>query len=136
MQPNEITLTVDVANDGDTTADETQVYTRFDVYQNRSVYVGENHAVASPHTLSLYRTAPKPSGNFPGMAKSAFKISETVGVLANDGISTIKAPNIIEISISAPVGTTTDALKENRQRAIALLDNDEIMDDLSFTLMV
>lgn len=136
MQPNEITLTVDVANDGATTADETQVYSRFEEHLNRSVYIASDHSVIAPHTLSLYRTQPKANGNFLGMAKSAIKFSECLAVTGADGVTTVKAPLICEISLAVPVGATTAQVVEIRQRAIALLDNDSVMDDLNLLLMV
>lgn len=136
MQPNEISLTVDVTNDGETTADETQVYTRFEEHLNRAVYISADHTVAAPNTLTFYRTPPKPNGNFPGMAKSAVKFSEAVLVDGVDGSSTVKSPSIVEISFSLPVGVTAAHAMELRQRAIALLDDDDIMDDLNMLLMV
>jgi hypothetical protein len=136
MQANEITLTVDVDNDGATTADETQVYSRHEEHLNRSLYIAEDHTVAAPHTLSLYRTQPKVNGNFLGMAKSAVKFSECLAVEGADGVTTVKAPLICEISFSVPVGTSSAQLMEMRQRAVALLDDDTIMDNLSLTLMI
>lgn len=132
MQPDVITLAVDVANNATLV---NQVYDRFDYFQNRSIYIGPNHSVASPNTLTLYRTAPKQSGNFKGMAKVAAKFSEAQSVEAVDGTDH-SVPYIFEISEAIPVGTSAAKRKELRQRAIALLDNDAIMDDLDGQLMI
>lgn len=136
MLDNSITLDVDVTNDGATTANETQVYSRYEEHLNRSVYIAADHTVAAPHTLSFYRTQPKVNGNFPGMAKSAVKFSECLAITGSDGVSTLKIPLIAEISFAVPVGTTPAQLMEMRQRSIALLDDDITMDKLSLTLMV
>lgn len=136
MLDNSISLSVDVTNDGDTTADETQVYTRYEEHLNRSVYIAADHTMATPHTLSFYRTQPKANGNFPGMAKTAIKFSESLAITGVDGVSTLKVPLISEVSFAVPVGTTPAQLMEMRQRLIALLDNDTVMNNLSLTLMV
>lgn len=136
MLDDQLTLTVDVANDGTTTADEDQVYTRYEEHLNRSVYIAEGHTVAAPHTLSFYRTQPKANGNFKGMAKSAFKFSETLLVPGADGVTTVSAPLICEVSFSTPVGATTEQIVELRQRLVALLDNDIFMNKLNVTLSV
>lgn len=136
MQSNFIVLTVDVNNDGVTTTDVDQTYTRFEEHLNRSVYIGDNYSVAAPNTLSLYRTQPKPSGNFPGMAKSAFKFSDCLPITGNDGVTTLNLPLIVEVSFSIPVGATSAQVLERRQRVIALLDDDTVMNSLNMTLMV
>lgn len=132
MQSDTITLGVDVANNATIV---NQAYDRYDEYQNRSVYIGPNHSVAAPNTMSFYRTQPKPTGNFPGMAKTAAKFSEAQAVTGNDG-SDLVAPAIVEVSFAFPVGTTAAKQKELRQRAIALLDDDVVMDDLNGLLMI
>lgn len=136
MLDNTISLTVDVANDGETTADETQVYSRHEEYLNRSVYIGEDHSLAAPHTLSWYRTQPKANGNFLGMAKSAFKISQCLSVPGADGVSNVNAPLIAEVSFAVPVGTTASQVVEMRQRLVALLDDDTLMNKAQLTLSV
>lgn len=121
-----MTLHVDVQNNGHPVDN---VYTFFDLYQNRAVYQSANHTIASPDTLTLYRTIPKPAGNFPGQAKVAAKFSKQVVVLGNDGTD-VSGPIITEISQSYPVGTTSARLLEERQKAVALVDRDDIMDKL------
>lgn len=133
MQPNVITLPVDVLNNA-TAVDYD--FTRYEEFQNRSKYIGENHTAVSKDTLDLYRTQPKQSGNFRGVGKSALKFSKDISVDGVDSTTALTAAIIVEVSFSAPVGATTAQLVEMRQRAIALLDDDSIMDDLNSLLMV
>lgn len=132
MQPNTITLAVDTENLGVTT---NEVYTRFEEYLNRSVYIGSGHSLSSRNTLSFYRTNPKIAGNFRGTAKSAVKFSQDTSVPGvND--SPLTAPLIIEVSVSVPVGITPAKTLVARQRALALLDRDDIMAHLHDLLMI
>lgn len=133
MQDNVITLAVDELNN-DSTVDYD--FTRYDEYQNRSVYIGEDHDLASRDTLSLYRTLPKPAGNYKGNAKSSFKISKDYAVDGVDGIASLTAPLIVEVSFSIPVGIAAADRMIARQRAIALLDDDTFMESLTAQLMV
>lgn len=119
MQPDQITLNVDVLNDGVTVA---QVYDRFSEFQNRTVYAGVNSAPEARDEITLYRTFPTKNGNFNGVKKSAMKITEDVTVTGADGVSQLTAPVIIEISCSVPTGTTDAKLLEVMQRAVALAD--------------
>lgn len=132
MQPNELTLAVDLENTGTTT---NEVFSRFEEYLNRATYVGEGHSLLARNTLSLYRTLPKVSGNFRGTAKTAVKFSRDVTVPGVDGTS-VTAPQIIEISFSNPVGVTPAQTLEHRQRGVALLDRDDVMADLNDLLMI
>lgn len=134
MQPNEITLSVDEENDG--VGPVNHVFTRFEEYQNRAVYIGANHAMSAKDTLGLYRTFPKPSGNFRGVAKTAFKFSTDIVVLGVDGVSNITAPIIVDVSFSVPVGATHARILIARQRALSLLDLDSVMTPLNEQLMV
>lgn len=133
MQPNEITLAVDVLNNGTT---ENQTYARFEEFLNRSIYIGSDHSLCLRNTLGLYRTLPKQSGNFKGVAKSSFKFSQDVVVDGVDGVSSITSPLILEVSFSVPVGATAADVLELRQRALALIDADTVMTPLNLTLMV
>lgn len=117
MQPTSITLAVDTLGDGTTVVDED--LSRYDEYQNRSVYISEDHSLVSPETMTLYRTFPKTNGNFLGVAKNAIKFSYSFGVDGADGVSTINAPCIIEISASVPVGLTPAQTLLMRERARA-----------------
>lgn len=123
MQPNTITLAVDLLNTGVTT-DET--FTRQEEYLNRSVYIGTDHSVSLKDTLSFYRSPIKPSGNFPGVAKTSIKFSTDKVIAGVDSTTTLVAPIIFEISASVPVGVSSADQMIARQRAIALLDMDAI----------
>lgn len=133
MQPNEIILAVDTLNN-DTTNNET--FTRFEEAQNRSVYVGATHSVGSRDTLTLYRTFPKPNGNFKGVAKTSVKFSQDHQFDGIDGVASITAPIIVEVSFSIPVGATSAQALEARQKALALLDLDTVMSPLNDQLMI
>lgn len=134
-QPSEITLTVDTENDG--VDPEEQVYALYDgSLQNRSIYIGAAHSLTSRDTLTLYRTAPKPNGNFLGVAKTAAKFSEDITVDGADGVSTLTAPMIREVSYSFPVGTSLAQQLAFRQRGIALEDLDSVMVPLNNQLMI
>lgn len=132
MQPNTITLAVDVLNNG---TSEDKVYTRFEEYLNRSVYIGTNHVLHAKDTVTLYRTPQKPSGNFLGVGKTAFKFSRDITVLGADG-SSVVAPIIFEVSCSIPVGATAADILVERQKVIALCDRDDIMVSFNNLLMI
>jgi hypothetical protein len=133
MQPNEITLAVDELND-DTTVD--LVLTRFEEHLNRASYVSPSHTMATRDMLTLYRTFPKQSGNFRGVGKSTIKFSQDISVLGVDGTSSLTVPLIMEVSFSVPVGTTSAQIVEMRQRGVAILDRDDVMNPLNQQLMV
>lgn len=134
MQPNEVTLSVDEENDGVGPVDH--VFTRFEEFQNRAVYIGASHSISAKDTLSLYRTQPKSSGNFKGVAKTAVKFSKDLVVDGVDGVSQLTAPLIVDISFSIPVGATHAEILIARQRALALLDLDAVMTPLNEQLMI
>jgi hypothetical protein len=133
MQANQLTLSVDYLNDA-TTTDE--VYSRADFFGNRSVYHGASHSAVLRDTISLYRSGPKPNGNFRGVTKNSAKLSKDVEVAGADGVATLTVPSICEISFSLPVGITDADILKLRQRAIALLDDDTIMDMLNIQNIV
>lgn len=132
MQPNELTLAVDLENTAVTT---NKTYTRFEEYLNRAMYIGEGHSLSARNTLSFYRTMPRISGNFRGTAKTAVKFSRDLSLLGVDG-TTVVAPQILEVSFSNPVGVTPAQSLEFRQYGVALLDRDDIMAALNDLLMV
>lgn len=134
MQPNSITLSVDEQNDGVGPANH--VYTRFEEYQNRAVYISASHSLSAKDTLSLYRTFPKTSGNFRGVGKTAFKFSTDILVDGVDGVSQLTSPIIVDVSFSIPVGATAAQVMLARQRALSLLDLDSVMIPLNEQLMV
>ena len=132
MLDNTITLSVDTTNDD---TPENQAFNRYDEYQNRSVYTGPSHALDSRDTMTMYRTQPKPSGNFRGVAKSTIKFSRDVNVAGQDGVD-VAAVEIGEVSFSLPVGTTSADAMVLRQRMIAALDSDTLMVKLSENLEI
>jgi hypothetical protein len=133
MQDNQLTLSVDAANDGNP-GDET--YTRYEEYQNRSAYIGADHLPDARNTLGIYRTFPTKSGNFKGTGKSAVKFTQDVEVPGVDSSVTLTAPIILDLSFSVPVGVAQADLVHLRQRLLALLDDDTFMDSLNIQLMV
>lgn len=133
MQDNVLTLAVDELNTDVTT---NHVFTRFEEYQNRSIYIGENHQLSARDQLTLYRTFPKVNGNFKGTAKCAAKFSQELSVEGVDGTASLTSPIIAEVSFSVPVGVTEAEQMIARQRLIALLDDDSVMVALMNQLMV
>jgi len=133
MQDNTITLAVDTANTGSTTA---TAYSRYTEELNRSTYIGATHVPnGNVDTLTFGRSMPTKNGTFLGTGKTQAKFTRTVSVLASDG-TTLKVPLIIDINFSVPVGTTSGDVVKLRQTAIALLDTDTIMNLLNTTLAV
>jgi len=130
---NDITLNVDYLNDGNTTA---EAYENEDRTGNRSTYAGPNHALDARDQINFYRSYPTKNGNFKGVAKTAFKLTFDHTVTGVDGVASLTAPVICEVSFSVPVGVSAADVLKVRQRALALLDNDVIMEDLNMKLMV
>lgn len=133
MQPNTITLAVDKLNTGATTDKD---YSRLDVFQNRANYVATTHTLDNRDTVSLYRTFPKQSGNYKGVAKSSIKLTKDISVLGVDQTSSIISPIIIEVSFSVPVGSPVADVLELRQTVLSILDRDDIMNALNNQLMI
>lgn len=133
MLDNTIILSVDEQNDG--VGPVNHVYTRFEENANRSTYIHSAHSLTAKDTLSFYRTAPKPSGNFRGVAKTAQKFSKDITVLGVDG-SNITAPIIVEISWSLPVGATAAQAMIARQKVVSLMDLDATMIPAMETQMI
>lgn len=134
MQDNVLTLAVDELNTDSTTD---HVYTRFDgSFQNRAIYIRDTHELDARDSLTLYRTFQKVNGNFKGTAKSSFKFTWDRAVTGVDGLAELTAPIISEVRYSVPVGVSVADMMICRQRQIALLDDDTIMDALMNQLMV
>lgn len=134
MLSDEITLSVDAENDG--VGPVSEVYTRFEENLNRSIYIGSDHELTDRNTLTFYRTQPKVAGNFRGVAKTSFKFSKDFSVTGVDGVATITAPVIVEVSFSIPVGVSAADQLHIRQRVLALLDLDAVMLPLNNQLMI
>jgi hypothetical protein len=133
MLDNTITLAVDEENDDSTT---NHVYSRYEEYQNRSLYIGASHALDDRDMIGFYRTNPKASGNFKGVAKSAVKLTKDITVDGVDGVASLTSPIIIEIGFSVPVGATSAERILARQTMLAALDDDTLMEKLNAQLMV
>lgn len=127
MLDNSITLSVDLLNSGVTTDID---FTRVDVFPNRSMYKSEADTYILRDSLGFYRTLPKRSGNSLGVAKGAFKFTHDIVVAGVDPTTSITAPELLEVSFNWPVGSTAESRKIMRQRAIALLDDDTLMERL------
>lgn len=82
------------------------------VTPNKVRYTGPAHTFQIKDIIDLGRTAPKPSGTFPGMARTSSKFVETVTLA--DGQ---KVDNIIEVTSSFVVGTTDAQVDALRDRA-------------------
>lgn len=134
MQPNEITVAVDVLNNGTTT---NKIFQRFDdSTPNKSLYVTSVHTMMSRDTLALFRTFPKPSGNFAGVSRTTIKFSRDVIVPGVDSTTNQTSQIIAEVNFSIPVGINAAQTKEVRQQVIGLLDLDSIMGPLNDSLMI
>lgn len=127
MQPNTLTLAVDTANNGTTS---NKVFTRQDLVNNRSTYVGPGHTLASRNVLQLYRTFPKRAGTFLGSAKTAVKFTKDISVANADGSGEIQAPLIAELSLSAPVGATDAELLEIVMHLVAFARDNSVREPL------
>lgn len=130
MLNNTITLPVDILNNGTTS---NRVYTRYDEYQNRSVYKGPSHTLVKRDTLGFYRTPVKANGTDNGVAKSAMKLTFDIEVPGKVATTTVTKPLIADASFSIPVGATAEQTLEFRQRLIACIDHAvaaQVVDDL------
>lgn len=132
-QPNEIVLAVDEA------ANDTLVnctYTNYHRYENRSVYISEDHTPLLRDTMTLYRSTPKSNGNFPGVSKTAVKFSKDVEVTGLDGVTTVKSPIIFEVSASIPLGATAADVLIAQQRIVAIMDMSTVIQPLNVNRLI
>lgn len=120
MLDNQITLHVDKLSN-DTLVDE--VYTRFEEYANRSIYIGEDHSLSTRNLCAVTRAFPTISGNFKGVAKTALKFTQDIEVAGVDTTTSNSAPMIGAVNFSIPVGATSAQTMHLRQRIIAGLDH-------------
>ena len=120
-----ITLPVDVANNG------TLVNTQANLFEGvpgRKEYHFAAHSFTMRDQLIFTRSLPKANGNFAGTRKASVKITKDQMVPGVDASTDVKAPGIIEISSSLPVGFSPSSALELRQRCIAILDSLLIID--------
>lgn len=128
MQPNTITLAVDVTN---TSTPVDQEYSRTEEQLNRSTYRGPGNTLQSRNILQFYRTPPKRSGNYLGSAKVALKFTQDVSVPNADGSGNVVSPLIAEVAMSIPVGTSTAEMLAIRQHLVTILDRDDLVGPLN-----
>lgn len=128
MLDNVITLPIDELNNATLV---NYAFTRFDESQNKTSYIGEDHTSIARDVMTVYRTLPKTNGNFKGVRKTAVKFTKDFSVLGVDGVSSLTAPSIIEVTFSIPVGISDADVLVERQKVIAMLDLDAIMDRLN-----
>lgn len=119
MLESTIVLPVDVLGN-DVTVDET--FTRANEFQNKSVYEGPVHTLSKRSQMTLSRTYPKKSGNFPGVARTEVKFSEDVYVPGNDGES-VAGVEVGGVYFNLPAGTTSARALALRERLRAALDH-------------
>lgn len=125
MLNNTITLSVDTANDGVVSDID---FIRFQAYTDKSIYIGPDHTSLITDQVAFYRTAAKPSGTSLGVEKRQIKITQTNSVPTSETDVSTYANDIATLQFSLPVGTSSASKKALRQRLIALLDDDSIMD--------
>jgi hypothetical protein len=71
---------------------------------------------------------PNKNGNFRGTGKSGIKFTKDHSVDGVDTTTAVVVPAIIECNTSFPIGMTSAERVEMRQRLIAVLDNDNLVD--------
>lgn len=130
-----ITITVDETNDGATTANVDHVYERYQEFDTRSVYHYSGHEPDLRDMLSFYRTPAKRVGNDRGSQKTSFKFTKDVIVPGVDGTNIVKT-QYYELNCSIPLGVDEADRVIQRQRCVALLDDDAIMEKLTQYLHV
>lgn len=121
------TVQVDEANNAVNVA---TLFTKVDYSGNKSIFQAPAHSLLLRDKLEFFRTYPTKSGNFNGVAKCGFKLTDDEIVAGVDQSTSLVAPEIGQVSFSVPVGVTAASSKKLRQRIIAILDNDTIMDKL------
>jgi len=125
MLQNTITLLVDVLNDTTLTPRE---YRRYTESTDKSVYIGPNTSSIKKDSLSFGRIAAKPSSKSLGIEKRQIKFTETKTVDSPVVGESVLADAIGTISFSFPAALSSEDRKAFRQRLIAALDDDAIMD--------
>lgn len=122
---SDIVLSVDTANSGSTT-NETFVVT--DPSGGRSSYILDGTDLGDREELVLFGTRPKRAGNFRGVIRSGVKFTKAVSVPGVDATDSIDSDIILNLSASVPVGASETDLVHLRQRLVAILDDDAIME--------
>jgi hypothetical protein len=124
-----ITLSVDVANDGNLV---NSIFTKARTLLNgaRTLFFGPTHETSLPDTLAIYVSDAKPNGNFKGVTRPGLKRTSTIVVPGIDPTTSITSPLIGNVEFSVPVGATSEECMILRQELIAALDDDTIMEPL------
>lgn len=120
-----ITLPVDVTNNGTVVNQEIAL---LDGSPGRKIFRFSGHSFQTRDTVTFTRSFPKPNGNFAGTRKTSAKLTKDVVVEGTDPSTDVKAPGIIDISSSLPVGLSAADAMLMRQRAIAILDSTFFVD--------
>jgi len=126
MLQNTITLSVDQANNGTPINEE---YRRYTESTDKSVYIGAGTTSLKKNHLAFGRIAAKPSASSLGIEKRQLKITETETVDSRTVGESVLADAIGTVSFNFPVGMSSARRKAFRQRLIAALDDDSIMDN-------
>lgn len=87
----------------------TKTYSQDKVEANKVTLVGPSHTMGDKQSLSLARTAPKPSGTSLGVARSEGKMTRTGVTNATTGA---KADAILATSSSVPVNFAAATLDD------------------------
>lgn len=123
MLDNTITLSVDAANTGSSSA---YSLVRLHEYDDKTIYYGPSHTRASRELMTFTRSEAKPSGSFRGIDSSTMKITVDVVVPGSDGVDRV-APFTIICEARMPVGVDANIVKKYRQVLLAALDNEALM---------
>lgn len=94
------------------------------VNANATAYAGPAQTFAVKDSMTLKRTAPKPTSTFPGVARSAIKLVRTVT------ISGVAYDAIVEVNASIPVGAAkadVDALREDLAGVLDSTTGDDVV---------
>jgi hypothetical protein len=125
MIPDTFTVAVDILNNGTTTD---KVYERAETFPGRSIFTGDNHSLEAEDSVTFYRTMPKSNGNFKGTGRTTVKTRQDFIVAGADGVAQLTQIASAETLFALPVGMTSAQKLEFRQRHIALLDHELMID--------
>lgn len=121
MQPDNITLDSGGASE--------LVMSRYAEYDNRTQYISPLHTVAAKDMMTLYRTEPKAVANYFGTAKAAVKFTKDFTVALPTG-GDGKAPLIVELNFSIPVGISKEDAMAMAARVTHILAAGTTIEDL------
>jgi hypothetical protein len=125
---NDIVLSVDAANDSNPANETFSLVSPFS--EGKSTWLKDGTMREDHDIVTFYGALPKRSGNFQGVYRSGIKATHGVEVEGVDSTTSLDSDIILNLSVSVPVGTATADLVLVRQRLIAALDDDTLMNDL------